>query len=54
MRKRRKRKWRVDIIYRNSGSLPKIFLKAKSTKGSMYFPVTGGLVLGIDKYKMFD
>src|SRR5665213_701303 len=33
------------------GSLPNIFLKAKSTKGSMYFPVTGGLFFGIVKDK---
>jgi len=33
------------------GSLPNIFLKAKSTKGSMYFPGTGGLFLGIAKDK---
>jgi hypothetical protein len=33
------------------GSLPNIFLKAKSTKGSIYFPVTGGLFLGIAKDK---
>jgi hypothetical protein len=29
----------------------KYLLKAKSTKGSMYFPVTGGLFFGIAKDK---